>query len=327
MLRARALRRALHLGFHVRAAASSPHPKKRATGGEDAYCADDMLLAVADGVGSWAARGVDSGEYARALMRGLYEYCEECRFDQSDVSPLDGLKYAVEIADQHQGSSTALVATISGNTLSVLQIGDCSLLVLRGAWPDREGKREAEPEVVFRTEELLHGFNYPYQLGQNSITRPENGALNLVAVEEHDIVLLGSDGVFDNVFDEDVAATVARHLRAAQASAAQASAARSETNGRHIRDAPGALQRAIDAAAKEIVATAEQNAVERGGRTPVQERAMLQGLLMAAGKPDDTTLVVGVLHSQGSLLGGARTYAAMPDLPPRYTGAPSESPP
>lgn len=31
-----------------------PHPEKAHKGGEDAYFADKLLLAVADGVGGWA---------------------------------------------------------------------------------------------------------------------------------------------------------------------------------------------------------------------------------------------------------------------------------
>ena len=47
---------------------------KRSTGGEDAYVVTDeypsfllRLLIVADGVGGWRRRGIDSGKFSRAL--------------------------------------------------------------------------------------------------------------------------------------------------------------------------------------------------------------------------------------------------------------------
>lgn len=36
-----------------------PHPEKIAKGGEDALYANNFILSVADGVGGWAAHGVD----------------------------------------------------------------------------------------------------------------------------------------------------------------------------------------------------------------------------------------------------------------------------
>ena len=47
-----------------------PHPAKAHRGGEDAVFATPHVVGVADGVGGWAARGVDSGLYARGLMDG-----------------------------------------------------------------------------------------------------------------------------------------------------------------------------------------------------------------------------------------------------------------
>eukprot|EP01045_Picozoa_sp_COSAG04_P015012 COSAG04_NODE_1161_length_8022_cov_6.963019_2_plen_209_part_00 len=47
-----------------------PHPAKAHRGGEDAVFVTPWSVGCADGVGGWAARGIDSGLYARGLMHG-----------------------------------------------------------------------------------------------------------------------------------------------------------------------------------------------------------------------------------------------------------------
>ena len=57
----------------VGAGACSPHPEKRAKGGEDAHfvrmSASGGALGVADGVGGWKEYGVDAGLYSRRLLQ------------------------------------------------------------------------------------------------------------------------------------------------------------------------------------------------------------------------------------------------------------------
>jgi len=53
--------------FHF-GAKNRPHFKKEETGGEDAFLASNNLLVVADGVGSWASQGIDSGIYSKSLV-------------------------------------------------------------------------------------------------------------------------------------------------------------------------------------------------------------------------------------------------------------------
>ncbi len=44
---------------------SIPHDDKRNKGGEDAFVVTPTLIVVADGVGGWAAKGVDSGLFSK----------------------------------------------------------------------------------------------------------------------------------------------------------------------------------------------------------------------------------------------------------------------
>ena len=45
--------------------------EKRDKGGEDAWAASKSFLAVADGVGGWADRGVDPGLFSKQLTKDL----------------------------------------------------------------------------------------------------------------------------------------------------------------------------------------------------------------------------------------------------------------
>jgi len=54
--------------FFRYSASNIPHIEKKDRGGEDSFYASDSLLAVADGVGGWANRGIDAGRYSKSLV-------------------------------------------------------------------------------------------------------------------------------------------------------------------------------------------------------------------------------------------------------------------
>ena len=56
------------------AASNIPEKSKVEKGGEDAWFAALDLLAVADGVGGWASRGIDSGLYSKRLLTLIYSH-------------------------------------------------------------------------------------------------------------------------------------------------------------------------------------------------------------------------------------------------------------
>jgi hypothetical protein len=58
------------------------------------------------------------------------------------------------------GSSTALIATVVGNLLRTVVLGDSALLVVR------------DGQVVHRTAETMHSWNFPFQLGMTSRDGP-----------------------------------------------------------------------------------------------------------------------------------------------------------
>ena len=59
-------------------------------------------------------------------------------------------------------------------------------------------------EVAFRSRIQMHDFNTPYQLGTNCTDVPEMGHFYTVNLCPDDIIILATDGMFDNLFDQDI---------------------------------------------------------------------------------------------------------------------------
>lgn len=203
------------------------HPSKKR--GEDAWFITRYAVGVADGVGGWAEVNVDAGAYSRQLM-------EECKsFVDASVASATAEGKPVEVDPtpvlaaaharvQLPGSTTAVVVTAGhSGTLRILNLGDSAALLLRYTPPpatDR-GIGPLRPEEVaklwsplFKTTEQQHDtFNMPLQL-----CHPRYGASDPVSAADRleaspaigDVVLLGSDGVFDNLTVPEVIAALAR---------------------------------------------------------------------------------------------------------------------
>lgn len=54
--------------------------------------------------------------------------------------------------------------------------------------------------MIFRTDEMQHAFNFPLQLGTHSRDEPMKDAKRYdVGVGKGDVVVVGSDGLMDNL--------------------------------------------------------------------------------------------------------------------------------
>ena len=115
-----------------------PHPAKAATGGEDSFFVSTHglgALAVADGVGGWAAEGIDPALYPRRLMAA----CEEALAAADPYGSIDGgaapaaaLLAAAHARTEEPGSCTVILGVLlPGGRLSVANLGDCELKVVR----------------------------------------------------------------------------------------------------------------------------------------------------------------------------------------------------
>lgn len=136
----------------VAAGVSMPHPAKAATGGEDAFFVSSWgqgAVGVADGVGGWAAEGVNPALYPRRLMeaceealgpsgRGLLDGEPCCqRASCRDSEPASSSGSAGASSSSTDGGEGAAAAPPPGPALSVLQSahqrtsepGSCTVIV------------------------------------------------------------------------------------------------------------------------------------------------------------------------------------------------------
>lgn len=168
------------------------------------------------------------------------------------------------------GSTTALIALLKDDELRLANLGDCCCSIIRG------------DDYIFRSQEQQHSFNYPYAAGTSSRDTPrKDGQRYNIKVQEGDVVILSSDGLVDNLFDEDILEEVER------SSVASGSAP------------PQVLSEALCRRAKAV--SEDQRAVT----SPFQQRANEEGIHFVGGKPDDISVLVAVISSSSSSSSGS----------------------
>jgi protein phosphatase PTC7 len=194
------------------------HPEKVSWGGEDAGFIAGRTFGVFDGV-SGATKVKGKKLYSRCLAETMKKSVGSKTTSTSTTSSsssslgggekklggaggaglsvremTDYLIEAKKLADvEATGASTAVIASIGeDNILRALNIGDSVCLVLRNG------------AVAARTREIIHYFDCPYQLGDDSPDRPSDGTTLQAEIFGGDIIVAGSDGVFDNLSDADV---------------------------------------------------------------------------------------------------------------------------
>jgi len=167
------------------------HPEKVSWGGEDAGFFTGRTFGIFDGV-SGAEKEKGKKLYSRSLAESMKKSSGKAGLGINELT--SSMTEAKELADgSATGASTAVVASIGeDNVLRALNIGDSVCLVLR------------DGAVAARTREIIHYFDCPYQLGDDSPDRPRDGTKLQAEIFKGDVIVAGSDGVFDNLSDADV---------------------------------------------------------------------------------------------------------------------------
>lgn len=230
-----------------------PHPDKEDTGGEDAHfiCSDEQAIGVADGVGGWADVGIDSGLYSRELMSNSATAIHD--EPKGSIDPARVLEKA-HSNTKAKGSSTACIIALTDQGLHAINLGDSGFMVVR------------DGHTVFRSPAQLHGFNFTYQLENgNSGDLPSSGQVFTVPVAPGDVIIAGTDGLFDNLYNNEITAVVVHAVRAG-------------------------LEPQVTA--QKIAALARQRAQDKDRQTPFSTAAQDAGFRYYGGKLDDITVVV-----------------------------------
>jgi len=202
------------------------HPLKAKKGQKDADATlcSPMLVAVADGVSQIEDFGIDASELPNELLNAVEELAISQLLPGQETEeyagPITMVKDAYE-ATESLGSTTLLTAVMDNSTkihgklhpmIAVCSIGDCEILILRHG-------TDGQLQVVFHTEmQRIDGnAQSPLQLARvDESIDPEfdesiaievierGSAVHCVSAFEGDIVIMGSDGVFDNLFPDEI---------------------------------------------------------------------------------------------------------------------------
>ena len=194
-------------------------PSLRPDSGHDAFFVSRVndsgaiAFGVADGVGGWVDSGVDPADFSH----GLCDYMGDAAYqhDSAASPPLTARKLMQKGYDAvcndsslHAGGSTACVAiAASDGTLDVANLGDSGFLQLRlnavNAYSDPQ----------------THAFNTPFQLslipprlaarmaafgGAQLSDLPRDADVSQHYLRHGDILILATDGVLDNLFNQDI---------------------------------------------------------------------------------------------------------------------------
>ncbi|XP_042483778.1 probable protein phosphatase 2C 26 isoform X2 [Macadamia integrifolia] len=243
-----------------------PHPSKIDKGGEDAFFVSSYnggVLAIADGVSGWSEQNVDPALFSKELMANALNFVGDEEVND-DPQLLLGKAHA---ATSSKGSATVIVAMMEKNgILKIANVGDCGLWVLR------KGKK------IFSTSPQEHYFDCPYQLSSDVVGQTYLDAMVCtLELIEGDTIVMGSDGLFDNVFDNEIISTILRFSDVVEAAKALAYLASNHSRDPSF-DSPYSLE-----------------ARNRGYDVPWWKKIL--GRKLTGGKLDDITVIVGQVTS------------------------------
>jgi protein phosphatase PTC7 len=278
-------------------ACPKPNQPLSPLGSSDAYFIDPALksFGLADGVGSWKRMGINP----KAFSDELVDNCHRCL--KTWPTPLHAETLRDVLADAYSrtssyGSSTIILGTLVKSFLEGITLGDSALIVLR---PSLSALTK-----VFQTEEQQHRFNCPYQIARLPTLKhrttgggvfiqalfklepkasfisdtPQDALAFSFKVRPGDVIITASDGLWDN-------------LRASQI----------------IKKAEERMSLTSDAfcvdLSKNLVESAAEVSLDTKHNSPFAEKSRgTRNKPYQGGKPDDVTVIVGVVEHMSSRL-------------------------
>lgn len=224
------------------------------------------VFGVADGVGGWRTYGVDPSHFSGMLMQTCERLVNLGRFNpQKPASIIAGSYYELfENRQQIIGSSTACVVALNRaeGIVYTANIGDSGFLVVRSG------------KIVHRSSEQTHYFNTPFQLScvppaqrEHVLSdSPESADTTEFVVRNGDLIVVATDGLFDNMPDKDIVAELSK-----------------------IKEV---TSESIQWAANSIAMQARRHAFDSQYMSPFARRAGENGIQTIGGKPDDITVLL-----------------------------------
>ena len=260
--------------------------------------AGDMAIGVADGVGGWTENGIDPSLFSQALMFYASRSASQASANSDSVSAPNRilaeafeqvLKEPLVIA----GSATACILTLDSfnGSLRSANLGDSGFVILRQG----VGKQG----VFFASPPQQLGFNTPLQLAklpkewaqEGSISNtPKDAAAWECTLQHGDLIIVGTDGLFDNVDARVEIPQFAKFIKEKHhASYAARHASSDKTTSK--QDSLEEDKEFVQVLATNLVEYAKicQNSTTK--QSPFEREAARYGIHFPGGKIDDVALV------------------------------------
>lgn len=213
------------LCFNARAYQET-HPNKIVKGQKDADATlcSPMLVAVADGVSQIEEFGIDASELPNELLNVVEDLAMKQLLPGKETEPYCGpislMREAYETTTS-MGSTTILTAIMDNSTkihgklhpmIAVCSVGDCQIIILRRGTNgmlqtvfqtdmQRIDGNAQQPLQIARVDDTVDP-DFDESIAIEVIER--GSAVHCISAFEGDIVIAGSDGVFDNLFVDEI---------------------------------------------------------------------------------------------------------------------------
>lgn len=201
--------------------------RSRPDSGEDAYFAasvggdpDTVAMGVCDGVGGWSEQGINPADFSHGMCAYMAEHALRTRDPQAlHPKKLMHVGYDEILADTQvrAGGATACVAVADGSgRIRVANLGDSGFVLLRLG------------TVHTYSTPQTHAFNTPFQMSKTPpeiMTQaaifgglplndsPDHADVTDEHLQQGDVVVFATDGVWDNLSAQDVLNIVSKVMR------------------------------------------------------------------------------------------------------------------
>lgn len=255
----------------------SQEPKRKFIYGEDAFFIAEnkncTALGVADGVGGWRDYGIDASKFSTTLMRKCEHFVNDgglTKLPTASEVLHEGYKELALEKPANFGSSTACVMVFDkqNGILNSANLGDSGFIVYR----DRK--------ILHRSTEQQHYFNTPFQLAlpppkqENIVIQDSIASADVLSidVEEGDIIVVGTDGLFDNLPIQQIS--------------------------RGILQLKDTTKESLQFLANSLAGKAFRLSSDQNYMSPFAVNARREGIAITGGKPDDITVIVSTISSK-----------------------------
>jgi protein phosphatase PTC7 len=236
------------------------------------------LMELVGGVNKESTQQDTPVNCARSALISIEELLPKDR--QNFLAEPAKLIYHAAKLNNEVGSSTVVVVTmdLKSQKIKTAMIGDSGYMIIRAnktiaennALNSTEGISKAKWILVDKSQEQQHGFNFPFQIGTSG-DDPRKSQVTEYDIKKDDIIVVGTDGLFDNLFAENIIDKIEQYL--------------------------GSNNFDSNALAKEVADEAFRKSIDTRWNSPFAVNARKARYSFRGGKSDDITVIVGRVES------------------------------